>query len=181
LLQKLRTGVFDCLVGVNLLREGLDLPEVALVAIMDSDIECFLRDKRSLIQTIGRAARNTQSRVLLYSDTVSKSMQEAIDETTHRREIQLAYNKKHNIIPQTVSREVGKIISTRITPTTKESLYKKSSKKLSKKNTLKQIIALEASMRESAEKLDFETAIKLRQEWQELRKSLGSYWEIADF
>jgi len=172
LLQKLRTGILDCLVGVNLLREGLDLPEVALVAIMDADIECFLRDKRSLIQTIGRAARNTQSRVLLYCNSISKSMQEAINETAHRREIQLAYNKKHNITPQSVSRKVGRTISTRITPIKKEAPDKKASKRLSIKNTLKQIVSLEAAMHAAAEKLDFETAIKLRQEWQELRNSI---------
>src|SRR6202795_831541 len=92
LIQKLRLGIFDCLVGVNLLREGLDLPEVALVAIMDADIESFLRDQRSLIQTIGRAARNTESRVILFADKITRSMQAAIDETARRRAIQQAHN-----------------------------------------------------------------------------------------
>src|SRR5204862_7247015 len=95
LLQKLRLGTFDCLVGVNLLREGIDLPEVALVAIMDADIESFLRDKRSLIQIIGRAARNTESKVLCYADKMTRSMQAALDETSRRRALQQAYNEAH--------------------------------------------------------------------------------------
>ena len=99
LLQKLRLGVFDCLVGVNLLREGLDLPEVALVAIMDADVESFLRDKRSLIQTIGRAARNTHSKVLMYADSITRSMRAAIDETSRRRALQMAHNQKNRIVP----------------------------------------------------------------------------------
>ncbi len=172
LLQKLRLGVFDCLVGVNLLREGLDLPEVALVAIMDADIECFLRDKRSLIQTIGRAARNTQSRVILYADIISTSMREAMDETSRRRTLQLAYNKKHGITPQTVTREVGKTIGVLATQLQKAHTKKKKSGVLPEKQKLKQIMALEHAMQEAAEKLDFETAIKLRKEWQTLRKDL---------
>ena len=111
LLQKLRLGIFDCLVGVNLLREGLDLPEVALVAIMDADVESFLRDKRSLIQTIGRAARNTESRVFMYADTITRSMKAAIDETHRRRQSQELFNKEHGITPQTVKREVTKSIA----------------------------------------------------------------------
>ena len=111
LLHKLRLGVFDCLVGVNLLREGLDLPEVALVAILDADVESFLRDKRSLIQIIGRAARNIASKVVLYADKITHSMQAAIDETNRRRDLQEAYNEKHNITPLDVQREVTKSIS----------------------------------------------------------------------
>ena len=111
ILQKLRLGIFDCVVGVNLLREGIDLPEVAFVAIMDADIEGFLRDKRSLIQIIGRAARNTQSFVRLYADKITMSMQQAMNETTRRRAIQQEYNEKHNITPTTVIREVVTSIS----------------------------------------------------------------------
>ncbi len=166
LLQKLRMGVFDCLVGVNLLREGLDLPEVALVAIMDADLECFLRDKRSLIQTIGRAARNTQSRVLLYADTISKSMREAIEETNRRRDMQIAYNKKHKITPKTATRSVTKSISPLMI--LREKSAKKVQEKIDKKRVKLRIIELECEMQEAADKLDFETAIKLREEWKSL-------------
>ncbi len=174
ILHKLRTGVFDCLVGVNLLREGLDLPEVSLVAIMDADKESFLRDKRSLVQTIGRAARNVESRVLLYADKITGSMREAIEETNRRRELQIAYNKKHNITPQTVKRDVVKSISSlqqaiaAASPT-----LKKISKKLSRTKLLEKIVELEEQMQQSAEALDFETAIKLRQEWQEIKDKLA--------
>lgn len=167
LLQKLRMGVFDCLVGVNLLREGLDLPEVALVAIMDADLECFLRDKRSLIQTIGRAARNTQSRVLFYADIISKSMREAIEETNRRRDMQIAYNKKHKITPETTTRSVTKSISP--LTTLREKSAKKMQEKIDKKRVKLRIIELEREMQEAADKLDFETAIKLREEWRVLK------------
>jgi excinuclease ABC subunit B len=110
ILHKLRTGEIDCLIGINLLREGLDLPEVGLVAIMDADIESFLRDKRSLIQTIGRAARNTESKVILFADRISDSMQKAIEETNRRRSIQEKYNAQHNIIAKSTTREFDKSI-----------------------------------------------------------------------
>lgn len=170
LLHKLRLGVFDCLVGVNLLREGLDLPEVALVAIMDADIECFLRDKRSLIQIIGRAARNTESRVLLYADKMSQSMCAAMDETSRRRQTQLAYNQQHGITPQTTKREVGKTIG--FLATQLQAARKQKKKKLSENQKLTRIVELEQAMQEAAEKLDFETAIALREEWKVLRDGL---------
>src|SRR5581483_6009066 len=110
LLQKLRLGIFDCLVGVNLLREGIDLPEVALVAIMDADLESFLRDKRSIIQIVGRAARNTEAKVILYADKITGSIAAAIDETQRRRLLQQQYNTQHNITPKTVKRDVFKSI-----------------------------------------------------------------------
>lgn len=171
LLMKLRMGIFDCLVGVNLLREGIDIPEVALVAIMDADIESFLRDKRSLIQIMGRAARNTESRVLLYADTITKSMQAAIDETQRRRALQEAYNKAHGIIPQTVERKVVKSI----TPLQQaiqdaSGKNKKKKEKLTPEQVKIRLIELETQMRVAAQKLDFEKAIQLRAEWLELQE-----------
>ena len=166
LLQKLRLGVFDCLVGVNLLREGLDLPEVACVAIMDADIESFLRDKRSLIQTIGRAARNTASKVLMFADKITHSMKAAIDETNRRRELQMAYNEKHGITPQTVKREVTKSISNIQKAIAEASQMKKGKKregKLDAQALEKRIAQLQADMAEAAENLDFEKAIALRE------------------
>lgn len=119
ILHNLRNGVFDCLIGINLLREGLDLPEVGLVAIMDADIESFLRDKRSLIQTIGRAARNIEGKVILFADKISQSMQNAIDETDRRRSIQIAYNQKNNITPTSTQRIVEKTITKQMPQNTK--------------------------------------------------------------
>lgn len=175
LLQKLRMGTFDCLVGVNLLREGLDLPEVAFVAIMDADIESFLRDKRSLIQIIGRAARNTESTVVLYADKVTQSMQQAMDETARRRTLQQAYNKKHGITPVTVRRDVIKSISGLQEAIGKASKANKKSKKEAEQNIAvgdvqAQIIAIEAQMAEAAENLDFERAISLREQLYKLQK-----------
>lgn len=175
LLQKLRLGVFDCLVGVNLLREGIDLPEVALVSIMDADVESFLRDERSLIQIMGRAARNVDARVLFYADKTTRSMKLAIAESNRRRKIQQAYNEKHGITPESVKREVTKSI------TNLQKLIAEASKRGNKKRSDKQVrsqldnpeailIELETRMAEAAEKLDFETAIKLRNEWLELKK-----------
>lgn len=109
ILRDLRLGVYDCLVGINLLREGLDLPEVSLVAILDADKQGFLRSERSLIQTIGRAARNSGGMVIMYADSISPSMDYAIKETMRRREIQEKYNKDHNIIPQTIKRIFKKV------------------------------------------------------------------------
>jgi excinuclease ABC subunit B len=166
LLQKLRLGTFDCLVGVNLLREGLDLPEVALVAIMDADVESFLRDKRSLIQTIGRAARNTESRVLMYADTITQSMKAAIDETNRRRTAQQTFNVEHNITPQTVKRDVTKSIVNIQKAIAEASQRNKSKKKLQQTAptySLEEIVALEKEMHDAAERLDFEKAIQLRE------------------
>ncbi len=165
LLHKLRLGTFDCLVGINLLREGLDLPEVALVAIMDADIASFLRDERSLIQTIGRAARNTESRVLFYADKITVSMQRAIDETNRRRALQETYNKQHGITPESVKREVKKSI------TKLQENIRKASKAAGRKKKIKPktpedakilISQLEEEMKEAAENLKFEKAIELR-------------------
>lgn len=173
LLQKLRLGIFDCLVGVNLLREGLDLPEVAFVAVMDADIEGFLRDKRSLIQIVGRAARNTESIVRFYADKVTQSMDFAMKETARRRAIQDAYNQEHGIIPMTVIRDVTTSISSLSADIAKASKYlQKQAKKeikLSAQELHIKIVELEVAMQQAAQKLDFETAIALRQEWQLLK------------
>jgi excinuclease ABC subunit B len=174
ILQKLRLGIFDCIVGVNLLREGIDLPEVAFVAIMDADIEGFLRDKKSLIQIIGRAARNTQSLVKLYADKITDSIQYALDETKRRRAIQEAYNKEHNITPRTVVREVVQSISKAaldLTRPEKETTKrkKKSVAGMSTQDLEKRIIELEAAMNQAAENLDFEKAIELRNELLKLK------------
>lgn len=170
LLQKLRMGEFDCLVGVNLLREGLDLPEVALVAIMDADVESFLRDKRSLIQTIGRAARNVDSQVILYADKITRSMRAALDETDRRRALQQAHNKEHNITPRTVQREVTKSISNLQAAIQNASGNKRGKKKdTAKKQQQFQLVELELRMKKAADNLDFETAIRLRNEWRQLQ------------
>ncbi|HRN78546.1 MAG TPA: excinuclease ABC subunit UvrB [Candidatus Dependentiae bacterium] len=173
LLQKLRLGIFDCLVGVNLLREGLDLPEVAFVAVMDADVESFLRDKRSLIQIVGRAARNMDSKVVFYADKMTQSMRAAIDETNRRRKLQQDYNKKHNITPVSVKREVTKSISNMqalIAQASKSKKKKKEEQALSGDAIVVRITMLEKQMQDAAERLDFETAIALRSEWQELKK-----------
>ncbi len=175
LLQKLRLGVFDCLVGVNLLREGLDLPEVALVAIMDADVESFLRDKRSLIQTIGRAARNVDAKVYMYADSITGSMRDAINETNRRRKIQENYNKEHNITPISTKREVTKSI-TSIQHAIAQASKQKKNKKTELADTVnyeviqKQLAQLEYEMQKAAESLDFEKAIALREEWFRLQK-----------
>lgn len=176
LLHKLRLGVFDCLVGVNLLREGIDLPEVARVAIMDADVESFLRDQRSLIQTIGRAARNSESKVILYADRITKSMQAALEETNRRRTLQLDYNEQHGIVPTTVKREVTKSIAniqTAIAAASKS--RKKAEQKLAEGDKEgaeleKHILELEQQMQKAAADFDFEKAIALRAEWQRLKK-----------
>jgi excinuclease ABC subunit B len=177
LLQKLRLGVFDCLVGVNLLREGLDLPEVALMAIMDADVESFLRDKRSLIQIIGRAARNASARVIMYADKITDSMRGAIDETNRRRKIQINYNTQHGIVPQTVVREVTKSISSLTQAIAKGSTQSKKKKKvesstLSQQELFVAILQLEKAMQDAASAFQFEKAIQLRSEWQMLKNRL---------
>lgn len=177
LLQKLRLGIFDCLVGVNLLREGIDLPELALVAIMDADIESFLRDRRSLIQIIGRAARNTESKVLMYADTVTQSMQEAINETNRRRQLQQEFNQKHGITPVSVKREVTKSITDlqkAIAQASKHSAKKKKALPDTPAEIEARLAEIEIEMSKAAEALDFEHAIALREEWFVLKKKLGA-------
>lgn len=169
IIRDLRVGTYDVLVGINLLREGLDIPEVSLVAILDADKEGFLRSDRSLIQTIGRAARNAEGRVILYADKVTGSMQRAIDETARRREIQEKYNEEHDIIPMTVRKDVRDVIrATEVVE--KESKY---DKKMSRKDKEKLMQKLENEMKEAAKALDFETAATLRDAMLELKIELG--------
>lgn len=171
ILTDFRKGLFDCLVGVNLLREGLDLPEVELVAILDADKEGFLRSETALVQTIGRAARNVNGRVLLYADEMTKSLTKAIDETNRRRELQIAYNKAHNITPTTILKEINDITAEMRTEHGKAvvtllsidaELYKKNPKGVLKEKR--------AQMNEAVKILDFETAAILRDEIHELEK-----------
>ena len=156
IIHDVRAKKYDVLVGINLLREGLDIPEVSLIAILDADKEGFLRSNRSLIQTIGRCARNAHGHVIMYGDKITDSMKIAIEETKRRRSIQEEYNKKHNIIPQTIKKEIREVISN----TDQESNEK--TKKLSKKEMIKNIDLLEKEMREAAKNLDFERAMELR-------------------
>ena len=168
LIRDLRLGVFDVLVGINLLREGLDIPEVSLVAILDADKEGFLRSGTSLVQTIGRAARNAEGTVIMYADTVTKSMAYAIGETERRRKIQSEYNEKHGIIPKTVKKEVRAVIEI----TSKEDTAKaeKKTKKMTKAEKEALIIKLTAEMKEAAANLDFENAARLRDTIAKLKK-----------
>jgi excinuclease ABC subunit B len=157
----LRRGVYDVVVGVNLLREGLDIPEVSLVCILDADKQGFLRNTRSLIQTIGRAARNSEGKVIFYADTTSRSMQEAIDETSRRRKIQEEYNEKNNIIPQTIIKKITDItINSQIRDRVNELEKLKSTKKKTEREKL--IADLRKQMMASAKEMDFENAARLR-------------------
>ncbi|EKJ99100.1 excinuclease ABC subunit B [Rhodopirellula baltica SH28] len=182
LLQELRAGQFDCLVGVNLLREGLDLPEVSLVAILDADKEGFLRSETSLIQTIGRAARNANSRVILYADKVTDSMQMAIDETERRRVIQMEYNAKHGIVPKTVRKSIRKGIDTEAA-NHKESTRKAQDSGEAIYITIEYVDKLEQEMLAAAEDLEFERAARLRDRVLQLKEHIGkplSEVEIVD-
>lgn len=174
IVRDLRLGKFDVLVGINLLREGIDVPEVSLVAILDADKEGFLRNERSLIQTIGRAARNANGHVIMYADEVTESMKAAIDETKRRREIQMKYNQERGIVPQTIKKEIRAAISYG------DKVSKKSKKKtedfdfndLSQKDQQEMISGLEEQMREAAKKLDFEEAARLRDTVLELKAEI---------
>jgi len=158
LIRDLRLGVFDVLVGINLLREGLDIPEVSLVAILDADKAGFLRSERSLVQTIGRAARNAEGTVIMYADEITEAMRRAIAETNRRREIQAKYNKEHGITPKTIIKEVREVIDM----SAKEDMAKAKEKKLSPKQKQALREKLTAEMREAAQRLDFERAAYLR-------------------
>ena len=170
IVRDLRLGVFDVLVGINLLREGLDIPEVSLVAILDADKEGFLRAERSLIQTIGRAARNENGKVIMYADTVTKSMERAIGETNRRRLIQQAYNKEHGIIPHTIIKGIRDIIDIGAQESDSPEKHKKQSgKKLTAKEREKLIETMTREMKDAARMLDFEKAAYLRDEIKKIR------------
>ncbi len=167
IIRDLRNGVFDVLVGINLLREGLDIPEVSLVAILDADKEGFLRSETSLIQTIGRAARNSHGQVIMYADEVTGSMERAITETERRRTLQLAYNEEHGIVPETIIKEVHDVLEI----TSKKKLEKSDKKKLSAKERTELIEKLTVEMKNSAKMLEFEHAAYLRDRINELKGS----------
>ncbi|CAM4482025.1 excinuclease ABC subunit UvrB [Paenibacillus phoenicis] len=169
ILRDLRLGTFHVLIGINLLREGLDLPEVSLVAILDADKEGFLRSERSLIQTIGRAARNADGRVLMYADTITESMDKAIKETERRRKIQIAYNEKHGITPQTIRKKVRDVIEATKVAESKADYLADAKGKMSKRDREAMIARLEAEMKEAAKNLQFERAAELRDAILELR------------
>ncbi len=158
IIQELRMGKYDCVVGINLLREGIDIPEVSLIAIMDADKQGFLRSTRSLIQTIGRAARNENGHVIMYADNMSEAMSEAISETLRRRKIQEEYNLKHGIVPHTIIKEIREVVSNDITDVKKD----KGNIKRSKKEQQEIIAKIEKEMKEAAKALDFERAMELR-------------------
>jgi len=170
LLRDLRLGEFQVLVGINLLREGLDLPEVSLVAVLDADKEGFLRSETSLIQTIGRAARNAEGKVILYADSVTPSMRAAMDETQRRRAVQDAFNKEHGIVPKTVYKSVRELIE--ISHDTTSKLPSASRKKISLANMEDEIHRLERQMKEASKMLEFEYAAVLRDQIRDLRKQL---------
>ena len=167
IIRDLRLGNFDVLVGINLLREGLDLPEVSLVAILDADKEGFLRSETSLIQTIGRAARNADGEVIMYADTITPSMRRAIDETERRREKQDAFNQAHGIVPKTVIKSVRELLE--ISQSAKDDLSAKKAGKLTKKEREEEIARLEREMKAASKMLEFEYAAVLRDRIMELR------------
>ncbi|MGR6764321.1 excinuclease ABC subunit UvrB [Paenibacillus sp. T2-29] len=169
ILRDLRLGTFDVLIGINLLREGLDLPEVSLVAILDADKEGFLRSERSLIQTIGRAARNSDGRVIMYGDKITDSMDKAIKETERRRAIQIQYNEEHGITPQTIRKKIRDVIEATKTAESKNDYLPNETGKLSKKERQSLIQRLEAEMKDAAKNLQFERAAELRDALLELR------------
>ena len=162
IIRELRLGEFDCLVGINLLREGLDIPEVGFVGILDADKEGFLRNDKSLIQTIGRAARNIDAKVILYADKMTDSIKTAMSETKRRRKIQIKFNKKNHITPKTI-----------IKPIKEKQVEVIDTKHIPKKEIPNLIIELQKEMEIAAEKLDFETAIMLREKAKKLQERIG--------
>ncbi|WP_394268638.1 excinuclease ABC subunit UvrB [Anaerococcus nagyae] len=167
IIRELRLGEFDVLVGINLLREGLDIPEVSLIAILDADKEGFLRSETSLIQTIGRAARNSEGHVIMYGDTVTKSMKKAIDETARRREIQMAFNEEHDITPTTIRKNIGEMIQ--ITKAAEEAEIEE----FNREDIDEILINLESQMYKAAEELDFERAANIRDQIKSMKENFA--------
>ena len=168
IIRNLRLGKFDILVGINLLREGLDIPEVSLVAILDADKEGFLRGDKALLQTIGRAARNANGRVIMYADNITRSMKKAIDETNRRREIQMDYNEEHGITPQTIIKDIR--ISAKKEVIEDETLELEEVSNITDDNIEEHLAELEQEMFSAAEKFEFERAAKLRDTIAELKE-----------
>ena len=172
IIRDMRLDVFDVLVGINLLREGLDIPEISLVAILDADKEGFLRSATSLIQTIGRAARNAEGHVIMYADTITDSMRRALDETSRRREIQQKYNEEHGITPQTIKKAVRELISISKAIAKEELRFEKDPESMNRKELEKLISEIQKKMQKAAADLNFEAAAELRDKMLELKKSL---------
>ena len=172
IIRDMRLDVFDVLVGINLLREGLDIPEISLVAILDADKEGFLRSETSLIQTIGRAARNAEGHVLMYADHMTDSMRVAIEETNRRRAIQQAYNEEHGITPQTIQKAVQDLISISKVIAKEEMKFEKDPESMSREELEKLVAKVEKQMRKAAADLNFEAAAELRDQMVDLKKKL---------
>ncbi len=172
IIRDLRLGVFDVLVGINLLREGLDIPEITLVAILDADKEGFLRSETSLVQTIGRAARNVDGHVIMYADTVTDSMRAAIDETNRRRQIQSEYNEAHGITPKSIEKSIRDLISISVEIAGSDMAFEKDPESMDPKELKKLIEKVEKQMKKAAAELDFESAAQLRDQMRDLREQL---------
>ena len=172
IVRDMRLDVFDVLVGINLLREGLDIPEITLVAILDADKEGFLRSETSLIQTIGRAARNSEGHVIMYADTITDSMRKALDETERRRSIQMKYNEEHGITPQSIHKAVRDLITISRKAASAEMQIEKDPESMSKAELEKLVGEVTKQMRKAAAELNFEAAAELRDKMTELKKQL---------
>ncbi len=177
IIRDMRLDVFDVLIGINLLREGLDIPEIALVAILDADKEGFLRSETSLVQTIGRAARNAQGHVIMYADTITDSMRAALDETERRRKIQQTYNEEHGITPQTIKKAVRDLISISKAVAKEEVRFEKDPESMSREELEKLIAKIQKKMKKAAAELNFEAAAELRDKMVELKKFLETLKE----
>ena len=177
IIRDMRLDVFDVLVGINLLREGLDIPEISLVAILDADKEGFLRSATSLIQTIGRAARNAEGHVVMYADTITESMQIALSETDRRREIQMKYNEEHGITPTTIKKAVRDLIAISKVIAREEMRFEKDPESMSRKELEKLIADVQKKMQKAAADLNFEAAAELRDKMIELKSKLRDMGE----